>query len=473
MGRWTAAGAAVRGRRYRSIPLRALANLSIAAAILVLATAPAGAAPEARTVEQTFDNGLKLITHVDRRAPIVVAQIWYRVGSSYEPTGLTGVSHALEHMMFKGTPRHGPGEFSRLIAARGGSENAFTGADYTAYFQTLERSHLRLALELEADRMRNLLLDPAEFAREIRVVMEERRLRTEDDPQAYAYEAARATAFAVSPYRQPVIGWMADLERLTVADLRGWYERWYTPANAVLVVAGDIDPDAVAAAVRAAFGALDGSAPPAAPGSAEPAQRGPKRAVLALPAKLPYLLLDYKAPSLPAPVHAGATVEAWEPYALELLADVLAGDDGARLPRTLVRDGAIAAEVGAWYDLHARLPTLLTVAAVPATGRAAADLEAAVEAELARVRDRGVEPAELERARTRLLSARIYRQDSLFYQAMEIGLLETAGLGWRVRERYAGALAAVTPEQVRAVARRYLVPQGLTVTTVEPQAAAP
>jgi zinc protease len=221
------------------------------AALLLVASLLSGAAAAAPGVHEfMLDNGMKLIVKPDHRAPVVVSQVWYKVGSSYEHDGITGVSHVLEHMMFKGTKKHGPGEFSRIIAENGGRENAFTSRDYTAYFQSLEKSRLPVAFELEADRMRNLRLDADEFAKEVRVVMEERRLRTEDNAQALTYEQFNATAFINSPYRNPIIGWMDDLEGMALEDLQRWYERWYAPNNAVLVVAGDVDPEAVHANSR-------------------------------------------------------------------------------------------------------------------------------------------------------------------------------------------------------------------------------
>ena len=195
--------------------------------------------------EFMLDNGLKLVVKEDHRAPVVVSQVWYKVGSSYEHAGITGISHALEHMMFKGTKKYPPGEFSRIIATNGGEENAFTSSDYTAYFQTLEKSRLPISFELESDRMRNLVLPKDEFAREIEVVKEERRMRTEDDPQALLYETLNATAFETSPYRQPIIGWMSDLEAMKISSLKDWYKKWYAPNNATVVVVGDVNADEV------------------------------------------------------------------------------------------------------------------------------------------------------------------------------------------------------------------------------------
>ncbi|MCC7413471.1 MAG: insulinase family protein [Gammaproteobacteria bacterium] len=448
-----------------SNPARCCRGRVLLLIVLTLLCAPLAAA----TREFRLDNGLRLVVHEDHRAPVVVSQVWYRVGSSYEPPGYTGISHVLEHMMFKGTAAYGPGEFSRVISAAGGRENAFTGSDYTAYFQQLERSRLALSFELESDRMRNLQLPPVEFARELKVVMEERRLRTDDDPQALAWEIARTVAYQVSPYRQPIIGWMSDLAALTVDDLRRWYERWYQPANAVLVVAGDVEPDAVHALAVRWFGTLSGAAVEPPPDRVEPAQLGPKRAVVRIPARLPLLIVDYKVPALAQAVRSDAPASIADVYALELLAGVLCGDPGARLRRELVRERTIAASVDCEYDLYARLPTLFTFTVTPAAGTTLDAAEAALADALTRFVAQDVSAAELERARTRLVTNRLYLQDSLFYQAMEIGLIVSAGLDWRLREDYDGALGRVTPAQVRAVARAYLLADGSTVTRLEPE----
>ena len=210
----------------------------------------------AEIVEQTLANGMRVIVKTDRRAPVAVSQVWYRAGSTDEFNGTTGVAHVLEHMMFKGTHEVPAGEFSRRIAAAGGRENAFTSRDHTAYFQTLQKDRLELALKLEADRMANLNLSADEFAKEIQVVMEERRLRTEDNPHARLYEGLMATMFQAHPYRRPIIGWMDDLKNMTVADARDWYQRWYAPNNATLVVAGDVDPVRVFAWAERYFGGI-------------------------------------------------------------------------------------------------------------------------------------------------------------------------------------------------------------------------
>lgn len=440
-----------------------LVSAATAAAQTPVPNAAGDDAPSAR--EYLLDNGLKLIVKEDHRAPVVVSQVWYKVGGSYEHSGITGISHALEHMMFKGTKKHPPGAFSRIIAEHGGRENAFTGRDYTAYFQQLEASRLPISFELEADRMRNLLLPAAEFGREIEVIKEERRLRTDDNPQALAYEQLYATAFNANPYHNPIIGWMNDLDHMTADDLRRWYDDWYAPDNATLVVVGDVDAGEVQRLARRHFGrvkkARDHEVPQLKP-RIEPAQIGERRVTVRAPARVPYLLMGYKVPVL-----RNAEVD-WEPYALEVLAGVLDGGDSARLSRHLVREEGVAASASAGYGLYSRHEDLLVLDGTPAQGHDAAELEAALRRQVARLRDEPVAPAELERIKAQVVASDVYQRDSVFYQAMLIGMLETVGLDWRLAEEYVERVQAVTPEQVREVARKYLTDDRLTVAVLDP-----
>jgi len=416
----------------------------------------------AQVHEFTLANGMKVLVKEDRRAPVVVSQVWYKVGSSYEHNGITGVSHVLEHMMFKGTEKHGPGEFSRIIAEHGGSENAFTGADYTAYFQQLEKSRLAISFELEADRMRNLTLPEEEFKKEVAVVMEERRLRTEDKPTSLTREQFYAAAFVTSPYHHPIIGWMNDLENLTVADLRNWYRRWYAPNNATLVVVGDVDAGQVLALAKQYFESLPvDDITPAKP-RLEIEQRGPRRIVVRAPAKLPYLLMGYKVPVLTT------ASEDWEPYALEVLAGVLSGSGSARLPRELVREQQVAASADASYDLYSRLADIFVFDAIPAEGHRVEEVERAWQAQVQRLKTSLVGDDELARIKAQVVADKIYEQDSVFYQAMQMGILETVGLGWQRLEEYPARIRAVTAAQVQAVAEKYLVDDQLTIAVLEP-----
>ncbi|QXP85292.1 pitrilysin family protein [Methylococcus sp. Mc7] len=431
--------------------------------LLLMALPLAASAAPPQVHEFTLANGLKVLVQEDHRAPVAVSQVWYKVGSSYEYGGITGVSHMLEHMMFKGTKKHPPGEFSRIISANGGSENAFTGQDYTAYFQTLERSRLPVSLELEADRMRNLKLLQDEFVKEQQVVIEERRLRTEDQPHARMDEHFQAVAFTNSPYRNPVIGWPEDVAGLTLDDLSTWYQRWYAPNNATLVVVGDVDPKAVFEQARKHFGPLKPGKLPVLKPQGEVQQLGLRRMVVKVPAKLPHLEMGYKVPSLKT---AGAE---WEAYALEVAAGILDGGNSARLASRLVRGQQIATDAGAGYDLYARLSSLFTLEGTPAQGKTMAELEAALLDEVRRLREEPVAEDELARVKAQVLASNVYQRDSVFYQAMQLGMAETVGLGWRKVEEYVDKINAVTAEQVREVARKYLIDDGLTIAHLDPQ----
>jgi zinc protease len=432
--------------------------------VLLLLAGFAGAGAQAgATHEYVLDNGLKVIVREDSRAPVATVQVWYRVGSSHEPDGITGISHVLEHMMFKGTPNYGPGEYSRILSANGAEENAFTSRDYTAYYATLASDRVALAMELEADRMRHLTLAPEEFARELEVVKEERRLRTEDRPTSLTYEQLNAVSYRVSPYRNPVIGWMGDLDQMTVDDLRAWYQRWYAPNNAILVVVGDVRAQDVLALAKQHFGPL-APQPQSAPREArEPEPRGTTRVTVRAPAQQPYLMMGYKAPVL------SRGVEPWEPYALEVLSSILDGGDSARFATRLVRDAQVASDVDADYSAYGRLPGMLTIDGSPAESRSVAELEAAVRVEIDRLKTEPVSAAELQRVITQLVASKVYEKDSIMSQAMRIGSMEALGLGWQLADSEVERIRAVTAEQVQAVAKKYLDDARLTVAVLEPQ----
>lgn len=412
--------------------------------------------------ERVLDNGLKVLVKEDHRAPVVVSQIWYKVGGSYEFEGITGVSHILEHMMFKGTKNHAPGDFSRIIAENGGRENAFTGRDYTAYFQRLERSRLRISFELEADRMRNLQLDPAEFEKERKVVLEERRMRTDDKPRSKAFEYFLALAHTNGGYRNPVIGWPVDIRGLRVADLQQWYERWYAPNNATLVVAGDVDPETVFSLADEYFGPLPPGDPVQPRIRTEVEQLGTRRMTIRLPAELPYLIMGYKVPVL-----KNAEKEK-DAYALEVLAGILDGGNSARLAGRLVRGSQMAVSAGAGYDLYARMGSLFMFEATPAEGYSLFDLEMALKSEISELQTRPVAPEELARVKAQVLANSVFERDSVFYQAMQLGTLETVGLGWKRVDEYEERISQITAEDVLASAKQFLVEDNLTVCFLDP-----
>ncbi len=429
---------------------------------LLLAATVLPAMAQVKVHEWKLDNGLKLIVKEDHRAPVVVSQVWYKIGASYEPNGLTGISHVLEHLMFKGTEKYPAGEFSRIISSNGGRENAFTGRDYTAYFQRLEKSRLHVSFELEADRMRGLLLDDKEFQKEVRVVMEERRLRTEDKPESLTYEQFNATAFVTSPYRNPVIGWMNDLENLNIDDLKSWYQKWYAPNNATVVVVGDVDPKAVLKLARKYFEPLKTSTIRPPRPQLETTQRGLREIRVKTPARVPYILMGYHVPVLKT---AKDTNEA---YAMEVLAGILDGGDSARLARQLVRDKQIATAAGAGYSLNNRMNGLLLLEANPAQGANMDAVQAALLEQVKQLREQPVTQAELDRVKAQVVANDVYEKDSVFYQAMQIGMLETVGMDWRVGEEYVKRIRAITAEQIQAVAKKYLTEENLTIARLVP-----
>jgi zinc protease len=416
--------------------------------------------------EYMLENGIKLIVKEDHRSPVVVSLIWYKTGSIDELDGTTGIAHALEHMMFKGTKKVPGGEFSKQIAAVGGRDNAFTSRDYTGYFQQLHKRHLPLAMKLESDRMRNLVLIEEEFTKEMNVVMEERRLRTDDKPHALVYEKMMAVAYQSHPYRRPVIGWMNDLENMRMEDAQEWYDRWYAPNNAILVVVGDVNAKDTFDLAKKYYGAIETR--PLTPlaerkPQTEPSQVGMKRLTVKAPANLPYLIMSYHTPAL------RDVTNDWEPYALEMLEGVLDGNASARLNKALVRQSQIASSTGAGYSLTSRGPSMFYLDGTPSEGKTVQDLEEAIRGEIEKLIRDGVTEDELARVKAQVVASHIYQRDSIFSQAMQIGRLESIGLSYRDPDKILEKLQAVTAEQVQSVAKRYLIDDSLTVATLDPQ----
>ncbi|MGB8517863.1 MAG: pitrilysin family protein [Gallionella sp.] len=418
---------------------------------------------QAKIYEHTLSNGLKVVVDEDHRAPVVVQQIWYKAGSIDEINGKTGIAHVLEHMMFKGTHAVPVGEFSKRIAAAGGRENAFTSSDYTAYFQQLHKSKLPLAMQLEADRMHNLNLSAAEFAKEIKVIMEERRWRTDDDAHALLQEKMMAEIYQEHPYHHPVIGWMNDLEATNVNDAQVWYQRWYAPNNATLVIAGDVDAQQVFALAQRYYGKIPKRVLPVRRHYSEPPQVGIKRMVVKAPAELPLLVMSYQAPSIVDPAKDS------QPYALEVLAGILNGNDSARLNKHLVREQQLASEVGAGYDSTSRGPALFTLEATPSTGKTVQDVETALRHEIEVLVKDGVSAEELQRVKAQVTAGEVYKRDSTFYRAMQIGQMESIGLGYQAIPVMLEKIQAVTAEQVQQAAKDILQDDRLTVAVLDPQ----
>lgn len=431
-------------------------------ALCVPLTALAAAQP---THEFSLDNGLKVIVREDHRAPVVVSQLWYKVGSSYETAGSTGLSHALEHMMFKGSRKLGPGEASRILRELGAEENAFTSDDYTAYYQVLARDRLGVALELEADRLASLQLPAAEFAKEIEVIKEERRLRTDDRPSSLAFERFKAMAYPASGYSIPTIGWMADLERMQIDELRAWYRQWYAPNNATLVVVGDVSAAEVRILAERYFGAIERRELPSAKLPLELPAAGERRTTLYLKTQLPSLLMGFNVPGL-------ATAETpRQAYALRLAAALLDGGYSARLSSRLERGEELVSGASAWYNAFARGDSLFVLSATPNVQkqRSLAEAEAGLWRELEQLKNNPPSAEELARVRAQVIAGLVYERDSITSQATSIGQLETVGLSWQLIDQELAELEAVTPEDIQQAARTFFVRDRLSVAHVLPE----
>ena len=447
----------------RSAPVLARAPAAHPARVAAADATPSTATDVDTDAELLLPNGLRVVVHPDHRAPTAVVQVWYRVGSIDETDGTSGLAHVLEHMMFKGTPQVPAGQFSRIVARVGGRDNAFTGQDHTAYFEQIHRDQLSLALRMEADRMVNLRFRDSDFASEIKVVMEERHLRTDDQPKALVYEQLMANALLSNPYRRPIIGWPDDLAHLTANDARTWYRTWYAPNNAILVVAGDVTPAQVFALARHWFGALKPRALPVRRPQAEQEQLGARRITVRAQAAQPFLLMAWPAPAL-------RNIEQdWEPYALELLAGVLAAGDISRFSLALVRGSQVAVAADAGYEDLRRGPGMFSVEGTPAEGHTVAELEQALLDQIRRVQENGVSDDELRRVKAQVISEQVYGRDSTFLQAMQIGTFDALGLPWRATSRVTGKLQQVTAAQVQQVAQRYLVPAHQNLAVLDPQ----
>jgi len=444
--------------------LRAL-FLGFAVALGFLSAASAQSPPKA--LQFTLANGMTLIVKPDRRAPTAVHMVWVRVGAMDEVDGTTGVAHLLEHMMFKGTPTVPPGEFSRRVAALGGLENAFTGKDYTGFYQQIPANRLENVMKLESDRFANNQWPEDEFKRELEVVKEERRLRTEDQPRALFWEALSAEAFVASSYRRPVVGWMSDLESMTPQDARDFFRRWYVPANAAIVVAGDVDPVEVRRLAEKYYGSIAPRPVPPRKPRDEPEQVGLRRMDFKAPADQSYVALAFKVPRLtsfePTPDNDDA-------LALTVLSAVLDGYSGARLDRALTQgENRVADSAGAGNGLSGRGPQTFTLDGVPAKGRTPEQVEAALRAEVARVARDGITETELNRVKTQWVASSVYKRDSVMSQARELGSNWIEGLPLDADERLIERLRAVTATQVQAVAARYFGDDQLTVGILRPQ----
>ncbi|MBW1986931.1 MAG: insulinase family protein [Deltaproteobacteria bacterium] len=411
----------------------------------------------ARVQEVRLDNGLKVLLWPENRAPVVTLQVWYRVGSRNEELGKTGISHLTEHLMFRGTEKYGPKVFSRQVQKFGGTDNAFTSRDYTAYYEIGPQTSLKMWLEMEADRMRNLKVSEELFRTEQQVVLEERRLRTEDDPVSFLIEDTVAAAYKAHPYQWPVIGWMHDIKSLRREDFLAYYGQYYQPNNATLVLVGDFEPEAALQEIRATFGKLPRGPEPPPFRPLEPPQQGKRQVSVHREAQLPFICLAYHVPNIGHP----------DAYALEVLSSILSQGRSSRLFQQLVYEKRLALDIGADYNLATACPSLFMVYAQPLPGKTVEELEQALEAELTRIKTTPVTDRELIKAKNQAESGFVMAQDSLFYRGMLLGRYQTIDSWQRLKELLPG-IQAVQKKDVLRVAQQYLVPQNCTVGILHP-----
>lgn len=415
------------------------------------------------TFETTLKNGLKVIIREDHRSPMVMTQIWYKVGSTDESGNLLGISHALEHMMFKGTKKVPNDEFTRLSRIYGGSINAATYTNYTNYYQLYPKTYFPLALELEADRMTNLLLRQQDFETEIRVVMEERRQRTDDNPRSLAFERFKWIAYPTSHYRQPVMGHMKNLQNIQLADLKQWYKNWYSPNNAILVIVGDVNPEAAIQLVEKYFGRIPAKPTPARNDVIEFERVGYRHMELNFPVQVPYLYMSWNVKSL------ATAKDPQDAYALTIMKNILDSGISSRLQQKLVRDQKILTAINVSYDPYNRGDSLFTISALPAKDTSLAEAQRAIEKEISLLKQELVTQNEMDKVSAKFVSNLIYSQDNIVGQAKMIGDLEVNGLSYRLMDELPKHFETVTPQDIKRVANIYFVKPNLSTLYLLPE----
>jgi zinc protease len=418
----------------------------------------------AQTSEIELKNGMRVIVNEDHRAPVVVSQVWYQAGSIDEVNGKTGVAHVLEHMMFKGTKTVKPGEFSEIIARSGGRENAFTGTDYTCYFQTMEKSNLELSFKMESDRMQNLVITPEEFNKEIKVVMEERRWRTEDKPEGILNESFNALAFKAHPYSRPIVGWMNDLESMNYEDALEWYQTWYAPNNAILVVSGDVTPDEVFTLAKKYFNTIPSKKLPMRKPQVEPEQKGMIRAEIKAQSELSMIQMGYKVPLL----NKDNSKDNTSAYALEVLAGVLSGSSTSRIQKNLIQSGKALSAFASYPMLSRGDVGTFEFVVTSNQNTDLDDIEKNIKNEIKLIIEKGVTEEELNRVKANVIAGDVYEKDSMFYQAMIIGQLETMGYSHSLKDTYITNIQNVKSSDVMKAAKEFFQDDALTVVHLIP-----
>ena len=413
--------------------------------------------------EYTLANGMKVLLVEVPKAPVATVQVWYKVGSRNEVMGRAGLSHMLEHMMFKGTARYPKGSFSRIIRKNGGIDNAFTSQDFTAYFENVAADRVGLALELEADRMQGLILDNSEFQTEREVVKEERRLRSEDDPQGALVEALFAQAFLSHPYHWPVIGWFADLDAMSLEDLQRHYDTFSSPHNATLVVVGDIKAEFLLPTIKRLFEPIPRGPSPKQTLPPEPEQRGERRFLLKREAQVPFVIMGFRVPNYSSE----------DSYALDILESILSHGKSSRLYQSLVYDQKNSLAVGAEYSVLQTDPGLFYFYSLVNPSAKVEGVEEAIQHEILRLQNEPPSEQELQRAKNQVEAARVFEQDSNFRHAMLMGQAESVGTGWRRIDQFIEHIHAVTAKDIQRVAKQYLTLDNRTVGILIPSPSPP
>ena len=438
--------------------IEAMRRLLVVMLLFVLAAGGASAQSADRVLAATLENGLRVLLQEDHRSPIVTFQMWYRVGSRNEARGATGIAHFLEHLMFKGTPTHGQGQFARLVEQNGGQDNAFTSQDVTSYYVNIAADKIDLVIDLESDRMHNLLLDAKEINSEREVVIEERRTRTEDDPGGFLGEEVSTIAYKSHPYGAPIIGWMEDIKRITPAEIRAFYKTYYIPNNAILVAVGDFKAPEVLAKIRTKFGRIPKgpTVPPVL--AVEPPQNGERRVIVKKQAQLPIVYIGYHVPNQKSP----------DAFPLEMLSTILSEGRASRLYKRLVYERQLALEAGGDYNYFAHDPNLFWFWGTPMPGQTPETMERALLGEMEALKNEPVSDEELQRAKNQVEATFVFQEDSVHRRAALLARFELIG-GYENKDRFVERLRAVTAADVQRVARTYFADDNKSVGVLLPR----
>ncbi|NWK75319.1 insulinase family protein [Acinetobacter cumulans] len=415
------------------------------------------------TFETTLKNGLKVIIREDHRSPMVMTHIWYKVGSTDESGNLLGISHVLEHMMFKGTNKVPNDEFTRLSRLYGGSINAATFTNYTNYYQLYPKTYFPMALELEADRMSNLKLKQSDFEPEIKVVMEERRQRTDDNPRSWAFERFKWLAYPTSHYRQPVIGYMKNLQNIQLDDLKQWYKTWYAPNNAILVIVGDVNAEQALLQVQKYFGDIPAQKQPPRNDVLEFERPGYRHLELSNNVQIPNLYMAWNVHSL------SSAKNPQDAYVLNIIRNLLDSGISSRLQERLIRDKKVLTTLSVSYDPYNRGDSLFSISAMPASGVSLENAQKAIQAEIDSLKNELIDATEMDRIRTKFIANMIYNQDDIVGQAKMIGNLEVNDLSFRLMDELPRYYENVSPQDVQKVANTYFVRDNLTTMYLTPE----